>query len=206
MNARYPVQTPSLLLMKCLRVLYWRMVTDANEGDIVYIGSMLAGLAHKILSWMCYGGFSCGSLIRHALESTTSYDAAVNLFALTYMVAPCYFIVVGVQPKDGVVLARDLHPIADWHYCGSSSSIGGMRRNRDNVSWLDLSPTMALVQTNTDHAVVSSSSSSSSNGQSTSAPNVSGSNSSVWWPWRFASGTSTATINMTRGTKAKPSN
>jgi len=64
----------------------------------------------------------------------------------------------------------------------------------------------ASSMSNSIGATKDASSSSSSNGQSTSAPNVSGSNSSVWWPWRFASGTSTATINMTRGTKAKPSN
>ncbi|PAV59061.1 hypothetical protein WR25_10766 isoform B [Diploscapter pachys] len=51
--------------------------------------------------------------IREVLESETTFDSAVRTFSKTHLIAPCYIIVGGVKPEQGVVISRNRWSAAD---------------------------------------------------------------------------------------------
>lgn len=52
------------------------------------------------------GSWPSGFLIRHLLETETTYDGAVQSLSNTALVAPCYFTVCGIAPGEGALITR----------------------------------------------------------------------------------------------------
>jgi len=72
-------------------------------------------------------------LVRDTLENTNTFDEAVNIFATTSLAAPCYIIVSGSYPGQGVVVTRNRLEAVDLWYLDSNAGRWG------------------LVETNYDH-------------------------------------------------------
>lgn len=71
-------------------------------------------------------------LMRQVLEKSDSFDETVNLLKTTKIIAPCYYIVSGIQPHEGVVITRDPNTVV-------------------NMTWLsDNDPAWFVVETNYD--------------------------------------------------------
>jgi len=48
-----------------------------------------------------------GFAVRKALETTTSYSDAVKYLSNVHLTAPCYIIIAGTRPNQGIVITRD---------------------------------------------------------------------------------------------------
>ena len=76
-------------------------------------------------------------LSREVMESATSYDQAVEQLSASGLIAPLYFIVGGVEDKQGCVITRNQLGVVDtWH----------LNDTRDASRWY-------LLETNYDHWV-----------------------------------------------------
>ena len=59
------------------------------------------------LHMMVFGGWTTGHIIRYAIEKAQSYDEMRNILQSYNMLAPCYFIVAGMEPNEGCCITRD---------------------------------------------------------------------------------------------------
>lgn len=81
-----------------------------------------------------------GLLVRHSLESCSSYSSAVTLLSSAPLLAPCYFIVIGAAPSEGVQITRScddcLQPkVLDMSKQTLSTCMNSQIQSSENSSW-----------------------------------------------------------------------
>jgi hypothetical protein len=110
LNARYPVTEPYRLVSWAVGIMLSPSHSEYEEDKKLF-EQYVTGFVAKIQSMLHGTCWTSGSIIRFAMESCQSYDEVLDFLCDKRLAAPCYFIVVGTEVDEGVVITRDLEPL-----------------------------------------------------------------------------------------------